>query len=183
MTPLQWRHYGRDSVSNHQPHDCLLNRLFRRRSKKTSKLRVTGLCAGNSPGTVASNRQITVQYEFSRWKMGHRWWRWWLVTELITRRLPIFKTTQIDNQSTYWSRNSVAATLQTIFSTFLLHFPQWKYTHFDSNFTEICYQGFNWQWFIFCSATGLAPKRRQTIIWTNDNLVYARNMHPPASLS
>ena len=42
---------GRDSVSNHQPHDCLLNRLFRRRSKKTSKFRVTGLCAGNSPGT------------------------------------------------------------------------------------------------------------------------------------
>ena len=35
--------------SNHQPHDCLLNRLFRRRSKKTTKLRVTGLCAGNSP--------------------------------------------------------------------------------------------------------------------------------------
>ena len=27
----------------------LLNRLFRRRSKKTSKLRVTGLCEGNSP--------------------------------------------------------------------------------------------------------------------------------------
>ena len=49
--PLLWRHNGRDSVSNHQSHDCLLNRLFRRRSKKTSKLRVTGLCAGNSPGT------------------------------------------------------------------------------------------------------------------------------------
>ena len=48
---LRWRHNGRDSVSNHQPHDCLLNRLFRRRSKKTSKLRITGLCAGNSPGT------------------------------------------------------------------------------------------------------------------------------------
>ena len=47
--PLQWRHDRRDSVSNHQPHDCLLNRLFGRRSKKTSKLRVTGLCAGNSP--------------------------------------------------------------------------------------------------------------------------------------
>ena len=28
-----------------------INRWFRRRSKKTSKLRVTGLCAGNSPGT------------------------------------------------------------------------------------------------------------------------------------
>ena len=48
---LRWRHNGRDSVSNHQPRDCLLNRLFRRRSKKTSKLCVTGLCAGNSPGT------------------------------------------------------------------------------------------------------------------------------------
>ena len=28
---------------------CLLNRLFRRRSKKTPKLRVTGLCEANSP--------------------------------------------------------------------------------------------------------------------------------------
>ena len=34
---LRWRHNGRDSVSNHQPHDCLLNRLFRRRSKETKK--------------------------------------------------------------------------------------------------------------------------------------------------
>ena len=50
ITSLRWRHNGRDSVSNHRPHDCLLNRLFRRRSKKTSKLRVTGLCVGNSPG-------------------------------------------------------------------------------------------------------------------------------------
>ena len=48
---LQWRHNEHDSVSNHQPHDCLHNRLFGRRSKKTSKLRVTGLCAGNSPET------------------------------------------------------------------------------------------------------------------------------------
>ena len=33
---LQWRHNGRDGVSNHQPHYCLLNRLFRLRTKKTS---------------------------------------------------------------------------------------------------------------------------------------------------
>ena len=62
--PLQWRNNGRDSVSNHQPRDCLLNRLFRLRSKKTLKLRVTGLCAGNSPGTgefpaqMASNAEM-----------------------------------------------------------------------------------------------------------------------------
>ena len=48
---LQWRHNDHDGVSNHQPHDCLLNRLCRRRSKKTSKLRVTGLCVGNPPVT------------------------------------------------------------------------------------------------------------------------------------
>ena len=51
MTALQWRHNDHDGVSNHQPRDCLLNRLFRRRSTKTSKLRVTGLCEGNSPVT------------------------------------------------------------------------------------------------------------------------------------
>ena len=46
---LQWCHNDRDGVSNRQPHDCLLNRVnrvFRRRSKKTSKLRVGGLCEG-----------------------------------------------------------------------------------------------------------------------------------------
>ena len=48
---LQWRHNEHDSGSNHQPHVCLLNRLFGRRSKKTSKLRITGLCAGISPVT------------------------------------------------------------------------------------------------------------------------------------
>ena len=32
-------------------YDCLLNHLYRRRSKKTSKLRVTDLCEGNSPVT------------------------------------------------------------------------------------------------------------------------------------
>ena len=51
MIPLQWRHNGRDGVSNHQPHDCLLNRLFRHRSKKAWKLCATGLCEGNSPVT------------------------------------------------------------------------------------------------------------------------------------
>ena len=48
---LQWRHNKRDGVSNHLRPECLLNRLFRHRSKKTSKLRVTGLCEGNSPLT------------------------------------------------------------------------------------------------------------------------------------
>ena len=31
---LQWRHNRCNSVSNHQPHGCLLNRLFKRRAEK-----------------------------------------------------------------------------------------------------------------------------------------------------
>ena len=48
---LLWRHNDHDGISMHQPYDCLLNRLFGRRWQKTSKLCVTGLCLGNSPGT------------------------------------------------------------------------------------------------------------------------------------
>ena len=48
IASLQWLHNGRDGISNHWPHDCVLYRLFRRIPKKTSKPHVTGLCAGNS---------------------------------------------------------------------------------------------------------------------------------------
>ena len=64
---LQWRHNGHDGLSNHQPRDCLLKRLFRRRSKKTSKLRVTGLYAGNSPVTG----EFPAQRGQSRGKCSH----------------------------------------------------------------------------------------------------------------
>ena len=39
FVPLQWRHNEPDCVSNHRRLDCLLNRLIRRRSKKTLKTR------------------------------------------------------------------------------------------------------------------------------------------------
>ena len=69
---LQWRHNGRYGVSNHQPHDRLLNRLFRRRPKKTSKLRVTGLCAGNSPATSEFPAQMASNAEnVSIWWLHH----------------------------------------------------------------------------------------------------------------
>ena len=61
ISTLQWRHNEHDGVSNHQPHDCLLNRLFRRRSNKTSKLCVTGLCGGmpvNSPHKGPVTREM-----------------------------------------------------------------------------------------------------------------------------
>ena len=51
ISSLQWRHNERDGVSNHRCLECLLNRLLRPRSKKTSKLRVPGLREGNPPAT------------------------------------------------------------------------------------------------------------------------------------
>ena len=59
-----------------QPHDCLLNRLFRRRSKKTSKLRVIGLCVGNSPRPVNSPHKGPVtrkMFPFDDVIMFYRW--------------------------------------------------------------------------------------------------------------
>ena len=67
---LRWRHNDHAGVSNHQSRDRLLNRLFRRRSKKTSKLRVTGLCAGNSPGTGEFPAQMASNAE-----NVSIWWR------------------------------------------------------------------------------------------------------------
>ena len=68
LLPLQWRHNERDGVLNHRR--CLLNRLLRPRSKKTPKLRVTGLCERNSP--------VTSEYPAQRASKTENvsiWWR------------------------------------------------------------------------------------------------------------
>ena len=114
---LQWRHNGHDSVSNHQPHDCFLNRLFRHRSKKTSKLRVTGLYTGNSPASgefptqMASNaenvsiwwrhHEITATSSSVQWVNKKQWYvGWFLPVDLPLFRLYCSKVR--DDQSGWW---------------------------------------------------------------------------------
>ena len=70
LVTLRWRHNQRDDVSHHQRLDALLNRLFRRRSKKTSKLRVAGLCDGNSSVTGEFRSQKARNAE-----NASIWWR------------------------------------------------------------------------------------------------------------
>ena len=71
-TALEWLHNGHNDVSNHQRHDCLLNSLFGRRSKKTSKFHVTGLFAVNSPGTSEFPTQMANNTEnVSIWWLHH----------------------------------------------------------------------------------------------------------------
>ena len=75
LLALQWRHNGRDGTANHQPRYCFLNRLFMCRSKKTSKLRITGLCAGNSPATGEFPAQRASNTEnVSIWWRHHVFW-------------------------------------------------------------------------------------------------------------
>ena len=86
---LQWRHNVRDGVSNHRRLECLLSRLFRRRSNKRSKLRVTGRCEGNSPVTgefpsqkASDTENISIwwrhndNYQFYSWLSGPLHWHW-----------------------------------------------------------------------------------------------------------
>ena len=67
---LQGRHNGRDGVLNHRYIDGLLNRFVRRKLKKTSKLRVTGLCEGNSPvtGEFPAQRASNVENVYIWWR-------------------------------------------------------------------------------------------------------------------
>ena len=89
---LQWRHNGLDGISNHQPHHCLLSSLFGRRSKKTSKLRVTGLGARNSPGTSEFPAQMASNAEnISIWWRHHD-------NEVCSAHITVFNpTTQLLN--------------------------------------------------------------------------------------
>ena len=106
LVSLQWRHYERDGVSNHQPHDCLLNRLFRRKWKKTSKLRVTGLCEGNSPVTGEFPAQMASNAE-----NASIWWRHYVATRvallaLCDRCFPSQRFSNAEIVSMFLSKNS-----------------------------------------------------------------------------
>ena len=103
---LQWCHNECDSMSNHRRFDRLLNHSFRHRSKKTSKLRTTGL-------------------------------REWI--PLVTSGFPSQRYSKVEN---VWSHT-------------------WSSDHYLN------------QWGAsLLMDKGLAPNRRQAIIWTNDGLVY-----------
>ena len=101
---LLWRHTGHDGVSNHQPHDCLPNRPFRRRSKKTLKLCVTGLCAGNSPVTGEFPAQMASNVEnISIWWRHHK-----IAGNLtVTGEFPAQMASNVENVSIWWRHHGI----------------------------------------------------------------------------
>ena len=162
VSTLQWRHNGLDSVSNHHPHDCLLKRLFRPRSKKTSKLRVTGLRVGNSPETGefpaqrASNAKI---FPFDDVIMNQEYAHVWiclfeLLEEEFIRNGVVIPAMWLYNGcrtgllpwKPHIKRRSFFCKLIFPWTKwppfrrrhFQKHFLQWKSLYFDLNFTEGC---------------------------------------------
>ena len=63
-----------------------------------------------------------------------------------------------------FSLDEMAAVSQTTYSSAFLWM---KSFYFDSNFTEVCSQGSNWQHISIGSGNSLAPNRQQAITWTN----------------
>ena len=83
---LQWRYNRHDGVSNPRPHHCLLNRLLRCRSKKTSKLPITGpLC-----GKFIGDRWIPRTKGQQRGKCFHLMTSSWSVFKHSVRTRPIY---------------------------------------------------------------------------------------------
>ena len=80
MLSLLWRHYGRGSVSNHQPRDCLLNRLFGRRSKKNQSSASLAFVWGIHRGPVNSPHKWPVTRKMCPFDdvimCNIVWWKW-----------------------------------------------------------------------------------------------------------
>ena len=113
---LQWRHNEHDGVSNHRRLDYLLNRLFRRRLKKTSKLRVTGLCEGNS--------SVTGEFPAQRVNNAENIFIWW--RHHYNHKKTEHKNTVCIFNEVYCKMNLQGDILQTLYSA------PWLYLYWKS---------------------------------------------------
>ena len=142
---LQWRHNGRGSVSNHQPNDCLLNRLFRRRSEKNIKVpRHWPLCGeftgtGEFPAQMASNAEIV-----SSWWRHHVRVRKSDVSMLIRTTITVTQVQRLRSSNWY----------EKVIGTFILA-------------TKVGIAGFKWiRWLCFNgSMTLISVSWQLTLLW------------------
>ena len=125
---LQWRHYECDGISNCQRLDFLLNSLFRRKSKKTSKLGVTGLCEGNSLWLVNYAHKGPVT-----WKL-----------------FPFDDGIVISADIIYpWAKISQPLLYQYATYLFLIHFSIWCFQNCHHDFSTVC-MWVTWRSWLHC---------------------------------
>ena len=157
--PLYWHHI--DVVSNHRRLDRLLNRLLRRRLKKTSTFRVAGLCGNNSPVNSPHKRPVMPKmFPFDN---------------DITRALSLRTTLQLSRK---W--HNLETSLRPLGRCHMRNQSQKRYV---APYVEI-YWGywvcFIWQETDIVSSNRLAQNRRQAITWINGDPIRLTHM---ASLS
>ena len=172
---LQWRHNGRDGVSNHKCDYCLLNRLFKCRSKKTSKFRVTGLCAGHSPYKKPVTRKMFPFDDVIMSNTGHWcflfnilkccWTNSWFVGDLRRQNdniLVSYNNSIINNwrkliteSNVYWSYGSLNEMADVFTDDIFKHIFNWY--HCVSKHDDVI----NWKHFPrYWPVTGEFPSQR-----------------------
>ena len=117
-TTLQWYHYERDGVSN--PIPTLFTQPFIQAQIKQNitKLRVTGLCAGNSPVTDEFPHKLPVtrkMFQFDDVIMHHVW-----LAQLIAGAVTYF-------QHIKWETNEMTVSANVLFK--LLHNQRKRYVN------------------------------------------------------
>ena len=153
---LQWRHNERDGASNHHPHDCLPNRLFRHRSKKTSKLRITGLWWGihrwpvNSPHKGPAKRIFIFIFD-DVIMMYQVWWEFILLNSLWPN-------------DTIWEHRSGTTLVRVMvyYLTKFIHNALIKWTYLQP---DICVSRLKachpwWSWGEYCIFCYIKPVKR-----------------------
>ena len=109
INSLKWRHNERDVLSNHRRRsNCLLKRLPRRRSQKTSKLRVNGLFEGNSP--------VTGEFLAQRASNAENVSIWWRYHVLCHLRWTIFRNMTISFTERNWLSKTLFIALELMFA-------------------------------------------------------------------
>ena len=120
----------------------LLNRSFRRRSKKTPKLRVTGLCAGNSPVTSEFPAQMGSNLE--NVSIG---WRHHGVIKVASNKASVFAATVKCFSQNLWKPRTYQLCLPIVTCTngkslyreyTQMIFLEWELRYFDEDFTKFC---------------------------------------------
>ena len=76
------------------------------------------------------------------------------------------KYSEIIHYTIYYTKAEIH--LPPFLRNFQMHFPERKCINFGCDFTEICAQGSNQQYSSSDSDKGMAPVRRQFIVWTKD---------------
>ena len=102
---VQRRHNEHDGVSHHQHHDCLLNRLSKRRSSNASKLCVTGLWSVNSQHKGPVTRKIFPFDDVIMWSfVSRRWLRIILINQMTSFKMADNKSLDTPSVKPYEAR-------------------------------------------------------------------------------